>query len=180
MSNQNNNSKVKKTDKVKIADSDADHVDYVDQIDHKDHKKSHSVKKVEKVEKAEKVEKVEKMAKVEKVKSKTSNTDHNVDDSDIMQSLLNVSAFDTPAKKKITPKQPKSKEIEIDMENDSQEEIIRKLVLTVKKLQAEMIEYKEYVEGSYCTCVEFNRYFIDNDKAVAEISSRLEEIEKMS
>lgn len=81
------------------------------------------------------------------------------DNKDAFESLLNMSQFNLP--KKQSPVVPKEKDIVIDMDHDSQEEIIRKLVLTVQKLKTELNEYKNYVDGTYCTISVFNRSIDD-------------------
>jgi hypothetical protein len=72
-----------------------------------------------------------------------------------LDDLINMSQFDIPKQKTVS--KVKEKDIVINMDCDSQEEIIRKLVLTVQKLKAELDEYKLYAEGTFCTSSVFNR-----------------------
>lgn len=104
-------------------------------------------------------------------------TKHQQDEpTDAMQSLLNMSQFEVPAKKKSIQKPPKSKEIQIDMENDSQEDIIKKLVLTVRSLKSELDEYKIYVDGTFCTSAVHNRNTDDLDKRVTELRTQVDDL----
>jgi hypothetical protein len=96
---------------------------------------------------------------------------------DIMQSLLSSSQFEEPVKKKTIVKQPKTKDIEIDLEKDSQEEIIKKLVLSYQKLKTEFEEYKQYVEGTYCTISVHDRQTLEFDKSLDLLKNRLEDVE---
>lgn len=102
--------------------------------------------------------------------------DNSGDDSDPMNTLLNMNQFDTPVKKKMQPKLPKSKELCIDLENDSQEEIIRKLVLNVQSLRSELNEYKIYADGTFCTSTVHNRATDDLDKRVTELRTQIDEM----
>lgn len=79
-------------------------------------------------------------------------------------------------KKKISmlkPENPKDvkeslKPVVIDEDNDSSDEIIRKLIHMVKYLSAELEDHKTYAEGTYCSLREFYR---SNDTLEAKIDS---------
>lgn len=92
-----------------------------------------------------------------------------------MESLLSMSQFDTPAKK-VVNKCPKAKDIQIDMDKDSHEEIIRKLILTVNNLKTELNEYKIYADGTFCTNSVHNRNTEDIDKRITDLTSRVEDL----
>jgi hypothetical protein len=108
-----------------------------------------------------------------KSKRQQKDSDHETDG---MQSLMNMSQFPDPIKKKIVQKPIKSKEIQIDLNNDSQEEIIRKLVLTVQGLKNELDEYKIYVDGTFCTSAVHNRTTDDLDKRLTDLRSRVDDL----
>jgi effector-binding domain-containing protein len=93
-----------------------------------------------------------------------------------MQSLMTTSLFDEPPKKKIEIKYPKSKDLEIDLDNDSQEDIIRKIVLNIRALRTEINEYKQYSEGTYCTQVVHDRSFDNLEKKIDELITTVEEL----
>jgi hypothetical protein len=95
---------------------------------------------------------------------------------DIMESLLGSSQFNIPLKKKETIKFPKSKDIAIDMETDSPEQVIEKLVLGLNKLRQEFNEYRHYVEGTYCTSAEHNRTSTYNENKIVELAQRIDEL----
>lgn len=94
---------------------------------------------------------------------------------DIMQSLLSTSMFDEPPKKKVDVMGPSSKDLEID-ENDSSDEIFRKLVLNIKALRTELNEYKHYTEGTFCTQVVHNRNFDTLEKKIEDLTSTVEDL----
>lgn len=96
--------------------------------------------------------------------------------SDSMQNLLNMSQFESALKKKIVQKPIKSKDIQIDLENDSQDEIIKKLVLTVQSLKEELSEYKIYADGTFCTSSVHNRVTDDLDKRVTDLRTQIEDM----
>ena len=108
-----------------------------------------------------------------KSKRQQKESDHETDG---MQSLMNMSQFPDPIKKKIVQKPIKSKEIQIDLNNDSQEEIIKKLVLTVQGLKNELDEYKIYVDGTFCTSAVHNRTTDDLDKRLTDLRSQVDEL----
>ena len=91
-----------------------------------------------------------------------------------MESLINMSQFEGPVKKKIIQKPLKTKEIKIDMENDTQEEIIKKLVLSVHILKEELNEYKNYIDGTFCTLVVHNRSSDELDKRLIELQTQVD------
>jgi len=99
-----------------------------------------------------------------------------IQNADQMHALMSMSVFERPAKKKQPTKPIKSKELMIDYENDSQEDIIKKLILTIQNLQTEFEAYKEYVEGTFCTNSVHNRQIDELDKKINDISTELEEI----
>ena len=100
----------------------------------------------------------------------------NTKNTDPIHTLMTLSVFEKPPQKKQPNKPIKSKELEIDYENDSQEDIIRKLVLTIQNLQKELESYKEYVEGTFCTNAVYNRQYDEIEKKVNNLSSELDEI----
>ena len=69
------------------------------------------------------------------------------DPGNIMESLISSLQFENPAKRKETNKQPKSKDIQIIWETDSQDDIIKKLVLGLQKLRNEFEEYNNTRQG---------------------------------
>lgn len=92
---------------------------------------------------------------------------------DSMEKLLNNSQFTVLPKSKHESKH-ESKTKEININNDSQEEIIKKLIITIDNLKNELKEYKNYVEGTYCTISVFNREIDNIDKRIDDIQSSLE------
>jgi chromatin segregation and condensation protein Rec8/ScpA/Scc1 (kleisin family) len=99
-----------------------------------------------------------------------------VNSCNVMETLLATNQFEQPVKKKQTVEIIKSKDIEIDIVNDTQEEIIRKLVLSVQKIKREFAEYRQYVEGTYCTMAEYNRMTNDVDNRVNELTTRVNDL----
>ena len=93
-----------------------------------------------------------------------------------LQKLLTTVAFDKPLKKTQTIKVPKLKDIEIDYDNDTHIDMIKKLVLYIKRLETEFNEYKQHAEGTFITTNEMNRYNNDNDKKFDEITSNIDEL----
>ena len=63
-----------------------------------------------------------------------------------------------------------------NLNNDSQEEIIKKLVLTVQGLKNELDEYKIYVDGTFCTSAVHNRTTDDLDKRLTDLRSQVDEL----
>jgi len=120
---------------------------------------------------------------IESESSENSDESDSSDDSkeevpnDVMQSLMDSSHFDTPTKRGIIQKPPKLADIQIDIEKDSKDEIIRKLVESVKYLRMELNEYKNYVDGTFCTSTINNRFSDDVDKRFEELTLRVEELE---
>jgi hypothetical protein len=95
--------------------------------------------------------------------------------SDIMDALMTTSIFDAPPKQKITEKGPLKKEIEIDIEKDSQEDIIRKLVLNIRNLRAELDDHKIYSDGTFCTQSVHNRSIDTLEKKIEDLTSIVDE-----
>ena len=92
---------------------------------------------------------------------------------DSLQNLLNMHQFDSPVKKKPVLK---TKENQIDVENDSHDEIIKKLIKTIHRLENELNEYKIYAEGTYCTTTVHNRAIDDLDTRVTDIRTQIDEM----
>lgn len=110
------------------------------------------------------VKKSEKKVKKEKI---TSNQD-------VMESLLGMDQFDTSVKQNKTDTPV---DIGIDIETETPEEIIKKLVTIIKKLKGELNEFKIYAEGTYCTSAEFNRITNVTDNRIDELAQRVDMIE---
>lgn len=106
--------------------------------------------------------------------SKVKKVPKDVSSEDAVQTLMSLSLFDTPQKKKIPIKGPSRKDLEIDLENDSQESIINKLILNIKSLREELEEYKQYVEGTYCTQAVHDRNYDVLEKKVDDLSYVIE------
>lgn len=98
------------------------------------------------------------------------------DQQSALESMLNSNTFDEPIVPKSAPKFPKSSELKIDLENDSQEEIIKKLIVTVKKLQDELNSYKVYADGTFCTSIEFNRNSGSVDNKLTDIENKMADL----
>lgn len=98
----------------------------------------------------------------------------NESEGEIVDKLTKLNLFDQPMKRKVTPKLPKMKDVQIDMENDTQEEIIKKLVDLLQITRHEFADYRTHVEGTYCTSTELNRLH-DN---VEKIDGRVYDLEK--
>lgn len=94
---------------------------------------------------------------------------------DKMHALMTMSIFENSTKKKQPTKPTKSKKLIIDNDNDSQEEIIQKLVMTIQNMQIEFENYKEYVEGTFCTNTVQNRQNDTLEKKINDLSIELEE-----
>lgn len=104
---------------------------------------------------------------------KTSKT--NLDDTESnLDSLLSTNHFKKPLKK--TETKIKKSDIEIDLDNDSQEEVIRKLVLTVKSLKSEIDELKIYVDGTFCTSAVHNRSVEELETKINVLSESVDNI----
>ena len=88
---------------------------------------------------------------------------------DSMEKLLNNSQFTVLSKNKTEIKKK-----EINIKNESQEEIIKKLILKIDNLENELKEYKNHVEGTYCTISVFNREIDNIDKRLDDIQSNIE------
>jgi len=105
---------------------------------------------------------------------------------ELMDDLLKNSRFESNVPKlntniKTKPKdepKPKMKDIEINEETDSKDEIIKKLIMTVKLLRSELEEYKQYVDGTYCSLAQHNRLSDSVDKKLGDITERLEDHER--
>ena len=95
---------------------------------------------------------------------------------DVMQNLMSTSLFDEPPKKKVEIKEPKRKDLEIDIDNDSQEDIIRKLVLNIKALEARLDAYEHYADGTFCTQAVHNRNFDSLEKKVDDLVTAVEDL----
>jgi hypothetical protein len=89
---------------------------------------------------------------------------------DGMQSLMSMTAFDKPVRKKDSVKLPRRAEFAVDFEKDSQEEINKKLVLAIEALRNELEEYRIYGEGTYCTQAVHNRFADETDKRLSELT----------
>jgi hypothetical protein len=100
----------------------------------------------------------------------------NCDTESAIHKLLTTTAFDKPLKKTQTNKVPKLKDIEIDYDNDTHIDMIKKLVLHIKRLETELNEYKQHAEGTFVTTNEINRYNNDNDKKFDDITTNIDEL----
>ncbi|VBB18814.1 hypothetical protein YASMINEVIRUS_1346 [Yasminevirus sp. GU-2018] len=106
-----------------------------------------------------------------KTMKKTSDGDSSMDQ---LQSLMSMSHFEKPAKKKVDPKPVKAKELEIDLEKDSQDEIIRKLVLNNQALRTELNDLRIYIDGTFCTSTVHNRFSEEVEKKLGELTETVE------
>ena len=111
---------------------------------------------------------------VSKVRKVPKDANNDINDEEAVQTIMSMSLFDTPPKKKVAVKGPSRKELEIDLDNDSQETIINKLILNIKSLREELDEYKQYVEGTYCTQSIHDRAFDSLEKKVDELTYTVE------
>lgn len=99
----------------------------------------------------------------------------NLDDTESnLDSLLSTNHFKKSLKKAET--KIKKQDIEIDLDNDSQEEVIRKLVLTVKSLKSEIDELKIYVDGTFCTNAVHNRSVEELETKINILSESVDNI----
>jgi hypothetical protein len=98
-----------------------------------------------------------------------------VDKSDIdkLSSIMSVSPFGTSS-------QPKKKEavstirnVKIDLETDSQEEIIKKLVQKIEYLEQELNEFKKYADDTYYT---YKDNFRNSDTLDKKIEEKIKDI----
>jgi hypothetical protein len=97
-------------------------------------------------------------------KSSESDGESNVEP---IQKLLSMSQFNTKAtKKKIV-----AKDLQIT-ENDSKDEIIRKLILSNQYLREELNEFKIYVDGTFCTSAVHNRFADEVEKRFDDMTSQ--------
>lgn len=87
---------------------------------------------------------------------------------DPLESLMTMRHFSKPLKKKPI-KLPRANEILIDLEKDSYEEIIRKLVLNNQLLRTELNELRVYVDGTFCTSAVHNRFSEETEKTISGI-----------
>lgn len=100
--------------------------------------------------------------------SKTNKTVKSIED--FCDDLL---ASSKPINKK---KDVKVKRLDIEInEDDNKDEIIRKLVLNINALWSEFNEYKQYVEGTYCTIGVHNRCNDTIEKRLDDIQSSLDD-----
>ena len=101
---------------------------------------------------------------------------------DVMESMLDLDQFnDVPIAKQrsVGPDNslgPKF-DIGINLDTDKPEEIIKKLVSVIKKLNEELNEFKIHAEGTYCTSTEFNRTSIATDARIDDMVQRLDMLE---
>lgn len=97
---------------------------------------------------------------------------------DILESLLDFDQFSDA--QIITKDKPVVKNLDnigINPDTDKPEEIIRKLIGVVKKLNSELQELKIHAEGTYCTSTEFNRTTMTMDTRIDELTQRLDMLE---
>lgn len=124
---------------------------------------------VKKTSKASKTSKTTKTAKTSK--------DHDIDSGvNQLDSLMGASLFDEPLKKKASIKRPTAKELEIDFEKDSQDEIIRKLVLNNQVLRADLNDLRFYADGTFCTLAVHNRTCEEFETKIADLSDTIEDM----
>ena len=79
------------------------------------------------------------------------------------------------SKSNVQKKLKKTKNIEIDLESDSKDQIIEKLVLLVEVLKEEIKDLKVYSEGTYCTSTEHYRFKDIVEKELLELSNRIDD-----
>jgi hypothetical protein len=89
-----------------------------------------------------------------------------------MDSILISSKFDfeTPLKRKVPEKLPKTKDIEIN-EKDTTDEKVTKILAHMKLLKKDIDDLRFHVEGTYCPMTVHDR---QND----DVAKRIEELEK--
>jgi len=105
---------------------------------------------------------------------------------DGIDSLLSSSIFDDDKdknKKKTdirtlsnTKVLPKKSEIVIDMEHDTADEKIEKLITLVQILQKELNDFQTYSEGTYCTYAVHNNFTSEIEDKVSRLVSDIDEI----
>jgi len=101
----------------------------------------------------------------------------NDNSNDPLDSLMSMVHFDEPVRKKNVERPLKTKDLEIDLEKDSQEDIIKKLVENNKALREELKEFKMYVEGTFCTFAIHHRVSNDIEKKLEELTNAVENLE---
>ena len=92
----------------------------------------------------------------------------------IMDSIINSNQFDEPFKRKVVSSVVKNKYVNIDLDHDNQNDIIKKLNTNIDVLRREFNEYKTYVDETYCTNTVCNRQNIDIDNKLNDIMNKIE------
>lgn len=103
---------------------------------------------------------------------------------DGIDSLLSSSVFDDDKTTKKTDVRtlsntkvlPKKSEVVIDMENDTSEEKIEKLITLVQILQKELNDFQTYAEGTYCTYAVHNNFSTEIENKIDKIVSDIEDM----
>ncbi len=100
---------------------------------------------------------------------------------DVMESMLDLDQFnDVPVKQKhVSMDNPLDPifDSEKNLETDKPEEIIKKMMSVIKKLNEELHEFKIHAEETYCTSTEFNRTSITTDARIDDLVQRLDMLE---
>ncbi len=100
-----------------------------------------------------------------KIIKKDDNDDHENESDDKLASIMNISVFSAPKKKK---EAPLIKNVKIDPNVDTKDEIIAKLIQKVEYLEQELTELRKYGDDTYYT-------FRDHHKDSAKIDDKIEE-----
>ena len=96
---------------------------------------------------------------------------------DMNQLFDNLGAtFQDKGKKKPPKAKPSQKKppIVIDMQHDTDRQIIEKLVAQNQQLHQELAEIRGYIEGTYCTAIEFNRHVTETETKLMGLASQLD------
>ena len=99
---------------------------------------------------------------------------HTMDMNQLFDNLC--ATFQDTGKKKPPIAKPSQKKpaIVIDMQHDTDRQIIEKLVAQNQLLRQELAEMRGYIEGTYCTAIEFNRHVTETDAKLMELANQLD------
>jgi hypothetical protein len=106
-----------------------------------------------------------------KIKKDPDNKNDTSSTLNVMDCLLSRREFNIEKKNN---NEKKERYVEINVDTDSKDKIIEKLVTNFKILKTEFDEYKTYVEGTYCTYAEFNRNYNEIEHQVNDLISKIE------
>jgi hypothetical protein len=99
-------------------------------------------------------------------------------DLDVMESLLGLGGqFNEPMPQQTKVRRNPINDIGINVDTEKPEDVIRKLVEMVRKMNNEIQELKLHAEGTYCTSAEFNRSYDTMDKRIDELTQRFDTFE---